>query len=161
MNDGVYWACSAYKKCSECGDEKYIDDTRRWVYKITQYSKTKWFCSWRCLCAYRRVHEQPWKPESEKVRTPPHNVGTYPNILKEIREYFGLQQIEVAEYIGCGKATYNKIERGVSKIMPQKAAKLSRAYGCKAEDLTAPHFDEAAAEDWDCLIKKKRTDSPR
>lgn len=42
------------KRCKQCG-KIFCITSPEWVYKLSPQSKhPKWFCSWNCLCAYRR-----------------------------------------------------------------------------------------------------------
>lgn len=46
------------KRCKQCG-KAFCITSYEWVYKLSPHSKhPKWFCSWSCLCAYRRVRDE-------------------------------------------------------------------------------------------------------
>ena len=160
MGRDEYFAQSAEKICSHCGGRISIFDTKIYRYKIVDCGKTYWFCIWSCMEAWRREHEKPTKKgRADKVTVCHH--GRYPNRMREIREYFGLERREVFGYIGCSAATYSHFENGVRRIPPKRMARLCEGFGCRPADILSDRFDAAAAENWECRIKKKSTYPPR
>ncbi len=52
------------RKCKQCG--KKFDCRKEYRYKILRYGSEEcydWFCSWKCIQAYRREHTKVKKPD--------------------------------------------------------------------------------------------------
>lgn len=156
-------AFSAEKKCAECGKVFFVPDVKVWKYRIPWYGgASKWFCIWSCMEHWRVKHEKPTKKDDGTIcHTPTYEIGKYPNNLQKIREHFELSRQDVIAYIHCGVSTYSHLERGTRVIQPKWVARLCEGFGCRPVDILSDRFDEAAAESWECRIKKKSAYPPR
>ena len=155
-------AFSAEKKCAECGKVFFVPDVKVWRYRILWYGgASKWFCIWSCMEHWRVKHEKPPKDDGTICHTPTYEIGKYPNNLQQIREHFKLSRQDVIAYIHCGVSTYSHLEKGTRVIQPKWVARLCEGFGCRPVDILSDRFDAAAAENWECRIKKKSTYPPR
>ena len=156
-------AYSAEKRCAHCGRLMFILDVKLWAYKIpTSGTSHLWFCCWSCMAAWRREHEKPMKNSRDrKVTRQKYQPGLHPNHIREIREHFGIPREQMTRYLGCSKSTYCHMELGVRRISPERMEEICGAFGCNPEDILTNPFDAAAAEAWECRIKKEITHPTR
>ena len=130
----IIMAYSAEKKCAQCKEYLFIPDVTQWAYKIPSPGGAhKWFCTWHCLCAWRKKHEK--KPKEEKKRWTP-TVGTYANNIRTIRERNGITLKQASEHLGyaCTTQLIN-IERGRIPIPAAKIPVLCELLGCTEADI--------------------------
>lgn len=65
--------------------------------------------------------------------------------LKEMREYRGFSQDEVAQYLGIPRSAVSLMESGARGLDVLEVRKLAALYHCSIDDLTAndtPHVDQ-------------------
>jgi transcriptional regulator with XRE-family HTH domain len=67
--------------------------------------------------------------------------------LKEVREYLGFSQEEVATYLGIPRPAISLIESGKRKVESTEMAKLSKLYNRPVEDLAGIDVVQASKED--------------
>lgn len=58
---GRSWTIAVERKCKQCGKVFAVEDASRYAYKEGCRSRVRYFCSWGCLCAFRKTHEKPEK----------------------------------------------------------------------------------------------------
>ncbi|MBQ5389707.1 MAG: helix-turn-helix transcriptional regulator [Clostridia bacterium] len=157
-----FTAVSGERRCGECGKVFFVGDITTWAYRIPRRgSAYKWFCSWGCLCGWRKKHEKRLKSDICALKSQTYEPGLFPNNLKEIRQYFGLKRVDLVAYLSCSKSTYFCIEVGARPIQSKWMERLCEAYGCKPHDITGGTFDPDTAMLWDCPIKQKSTHPTR
>jgi transcriptional regulator with XRE-family HTH domain len=55
--------------------------------------------------------------------------------LEQRREFYNLTQAEAAKIIGCTQSSYNKIEKGQTRLDLHRGQQLAQALDCTMEEL--------------------------
>lgn len=135
-----------HKECPCCKKTFVIDFNFRWAYREEQL----YFCSWSCLCRYRR-------DAAGKSRREIKNYGKKDSarnfccILYEMCQYFGLTYSDLAAYLGVSNGSVSRYNNHDSLPL-RHVNRLCEGFGCTPDDLFALSFDEKRAESWRCVI---------
>lgn len=98
----------AEKRCAHCG-KIFCVRSSEWAYKIDG-KRRNWFCTWSCLCAYRRKHVGSTGRKRER-RTPAELIERNRDICKKRNEGVSIEAL-AAEH-GLTESQVYKIVRGL------------------------------------------------
>lgn len=146
------------KKCRHCGVKFTVEDPQRWAYKeVAKSGRTAYFCTWSCLCTYRRA------AEAKKTKLPEDADGLkeYARSLRAIRRYFGLSAADLAEWLGISRYVYQRYDACEKTIPVKHLRRLTEGFGCSFADIITEGFEIAAAEGWECVIPSCRAGKSR